>query len=192
MKSRLDYNSVPWNELVYYDETSPSCLRWKDTAAKISKNRAKDVGKAVGVKMYRGYYKVGFNNHEYYCHRVVWILHNTKIDNSLSVDHINGDVSDNTIGNLREVSHKSNLQNVKLRANNSSGITGVSYSRQKLTGAEYWQAYINDASGKRVIKSFSIIQLGYDRAFELACEYRNNLVIEQNNAGAEYTERHGT
>ena len=39
MKIVLDYNSIDWNSLVEYDETSPTCLRWK--VQRIGKGKAK-------------------------------------------------------------------------------------------------------------------------------------------------------
>jgi len=29
MKATRNYNDIDWKEIFYYDETSPSCLRWK-------------------------------------------------------------------------------------------------------------------------------------------------------------------
>ena len=186
MRKRLDYNAVPWKELVYYDETSPSCLRWK---IKRNKGGAEyDIGDNVGGLMEVGYYKVGFNNHEYYCHRIVWILHNDSIDNSMSIDHYDRDVSNNKICNLRAVPQKVNSQNTKLSKNNSSGVTGVSLSDNK--GSLLWQAYINGVNG-RIIKSFSVNKLGYQEAFILACEYRKKLIEDNNALGTAYTETHG-
>ena len=56
----------------------------------------------------------------------------------MEIDHINGIPSDNRISNLREVSHAQNMQNAKMRADNKSGVTGVSWCKQ----SEKWIAYI--------------------------------------------------
>ena len=54
------------------------------------------------------------------------------------IDHINGDTDDNRQENLRKVTIQQNCMNHKVRANNSSGCTGVSF--KKSTGK--WFAYI--------------------------------------------------
>ena len=44
---------------------------------------------------------------------------------NLQVDHINGNVFDNRVENLRIVTKNDNLANLKIRKNNQSGVTGV-------------------------------------------------------------------
>lgn len=45
------------------------------------------------------------------------------------IDHINGDITDNRLCNLRAVSHEANTQNQKLRRTNTSGVMGVSFHK---------------------------------------------------------------
>lgn len=116
-------------ETFYYDETSPTCLRWK-----VEKRGGKNynVVKAkkdspAGRLNDQGYYVVYFNNKITRVHRLIYsIVNNIEIDNCLVIDHINGLRSDNRIINLRPVTISINQKNRhKIQKNNSSGINGV-------------------------------------------------------------------
>jgi len=57
-------------------------------------------------------------------HRVAWAIVYGEWPNG-EIDHINGIRSDNSIANLRCVSHRENMRNTKMRNDNTSGKTGV-------------------------------------------------------------------
>lgn len=63
-----------------------------------------------------GYIAVMVNNKLYMLHRLVYKFHNDEWDiefsHNNSIDHINGNPSDNRIENLRVVTHSENLQNI--------------------------------------------------------------------------------
>ena len=65
-------------------------------------------------------------------HWVVWALHYGAWCPK-QIDHIDGDKSNNAIGNLRMASHSENQRNKGKNKNNSSGFKGVSWreDRQK-------------------------------------------------------------
>ncbi len=54
------------------------------------------------------------------------------------IDHINHNRSDNSIKNLRSVTHEENLKNMPKKKNNKSGITGVCFEKE--TGK--WRSHI--------------------------------------------------
>ena len=56
----------------------------------------------------------------------------------MEVDHINHNGLDNRKENLRIVTHKQNKFNNPILSTNTSGVTGVSWSKQK----NKWRAYI--------------------------------------------------
>jgi hypothetical protein len=60
------------------------------------------------------------------------------------VDHINGDPSDNRIGNLRLATHSQNSANAGVRADNKSGVKGVWWCRS----TQRWKAAVR-VNGKR-------------------------------------------
>lgn len=96
--------------------------------------------------------KPGINNHGYYyvtlckngkrkkftIHRLVA---NAFIDNpndKQCIDHIDNNRLNNNINNLRWATQSENCRNVSIKSNNTSGIVGVSYYKQR----NKWMAYI--------------------------------------------------
>ena len=64
----------------------------------------------------------------YYIHRIAWLYVYGCWPNN-HIDHINGNPDDNSIENLRDVSRKVNLQNMRKATKSSkTGILGVSES----------------------------------------------------------------
>lgn len=74
----------------------------------------------------RAVVRVGTKLKTVYLHR---LLCQTSQDQP-HIDHINGDISDCRRANLRKCSHSQNLQNQKIRADNSTGYKGVGFHRQ--------------------------------------------------------------
>ncbi len=191
---------INWEEYVYYDETSPSCLRrqtdWlSGMGHRIKKASKGDVlgGILVSTKGYRRW-AVKIAGKTSIVSRIIWELFNGKIPEGMQIDHINGDSTDNRISNLRCVTSKTNSHNQKKRSTNTSGVTGVDLlvntnkaGKQNL----YWKAQWNDLTGKRCAKTFSVEKFGYDEAFKMACNYRSLMVAALIEEGAHYTDTHG-
>lgn len=80
-----------------------------------------------------GYNTLTLESVNLYAHRVLWFMQTGEIP--FEIDHINGDKADNRRENLRNVSHRDNLQNPKRSKANTSGLRGVHYykSRDKWT-----------------------------------------------------------
>tara|TARA_R110000744_G_C19097815_1_gene533226 strand:+ start:50 stop:538 length:489 start_codon:yes stop_codon:yes gene_type:complete len=76
--------------------------------------RVSGKGKGNGIPKPSGrgytYYKVAVDSVQsmYKAHRLVYLLHNPDMDQSLQIDHINGIRNDNRIENLRAVTHQQN------------------------------------------------------------------------------------
>lgn len=169
----------------YYDSTSKSFLRH---AIKPSQNRNKhDV--AGSLSKSNGYYIVSYKNVPRYCHRIIWELFNPKLADGEVIDHIDGNKLNNSIENLRVTTDTGNGQNVKKSIANNTGITGV--CKWNSTIYVYYRAFWINSNGKQFNKLFSIQKLGESEAFRLACEYRELMINQLNNQGAQYTERHG-
>lgn len=73
----------------------------------------------------------------YIAHRVAWYLHYGHWPVG-QIDHINGNIKDNRIENLRDVTISQNQWNRKLNANNTSGYKGVCWSKKDGT----WVSHI--------------------------------------------------
>jgi hypothetical protein len=62
--------------------------------------------------------------HVLLAHRTAWAMHYGEWPKG-QIDHINGNPGDNRISNLRDVSQTINAQNMPLRRDSSTGVTGV-------------------------------------------------------------------
>lgn len=191
-RQRIDYNAIDWKNLVYYDETSPTFLRWK-VELRSGGNKRINVSPndPAGTISHIGYGKlrsaIRYKRKGYYTHRVIWILHNGFIDNQLVIDHIDGDATNNNISNLRLVSTEVNNRN-RLRQANKTGLTGV-YLRFIYGHYEYYSGW-RDENGVLRCKYFSCEKYGEEQAKLLAKEYRNKMISERNQHGAGYTDNH--
>lgn len=184
---------IDWHEWVYYDETSPTCLRWKVTSTDTLGRRHRwiQAGNIAGKK--NGQRSTLQKLRKFYLtYRIIYELHYGKIPEGMVVDHVDGDFTNNTIYNLRAVSEVVNKRNASKSAANTSGAHGVHFSTPKV-GFTYWVAsWRCPTTSVKSFKHFSINIHGNDEAFRLACEYRAKMIEELNEQGAGYTERHGT
>lgn len=136
-----------------------------------------------------GYKQFKIHNLKYKrLHRAVWEWHNGEIQEGMQIDHLDRDKSNNRIENLRLVSHTVNGRNVSLSSRNNTGYMGVRY-RDRGNGS--FIAFWNDDVGKLKDKSFSVKKYGYDKAKQLAIEYREKMIEELNGRGFGYTSHHG-
>lgn len=86
-----------WDDYFVYDETVPSCLRWKK-----SNNKRIIVGTEAGCMCStNGYYLVGVEGSVYRAHRVIYEMLVEPIGTGKVIDHIDGDTTNNRINNLR-------------------------------------------------------------------------------------------
>ncbi len=117
--------------------------------AKVSINGKYPAGRKVGFIDQRGYVRTKLGSKMTFAHRVIWEMHNGPLPDGWEIDHINGVKSDNRIENLRLADRFLNCKNAKKRADNKSGVTGVS---AKKNGDWVVQIQFNN---ERIAKSFS-------------------------------------
>lgn len=120
-------------------------------------------GIKIGSLHKSGYVSVRLAGSHYQLHRLVFLYHHGFLPKY--VDHINGEISDNRIENLREATVEGNTRNAKVKKTNRLGVKGV---RQLISGT--FEARIR-AHGQR-------ITLGYFDTLEEAREAYNTKAIE--------------
>lgn len=87
-------------------------------------------GRPARVQDSSGYYIVDVNRRTYKVHRLIYSMCYGGIPGGMQVDHINGDRTDNRVGNLRLVCHTLNARNRGLRRDNKTGVNGVSWDAE--------------------------------------------------------------
>jgi hypothetical protein len=122
----MQYPSVDvLKQEVNYDEKTGVFSRLK-THPKL-KYRAGDI---TGVLTPAGYLQISIRNKIYLAHRLAW-LYVYGVVPSKNIDHIDGVKTNNAINNLRELSQKNNVQNIKkAKVSNKLGILGVSVANK--------------------------------------------------------------
>jgi len=83
-----------------------------------------------------GYMEISIRNKKLLAHRVLWFMKTGEVP--VEIDHKNGIRSDNSVDNLRNVTHDKNLENGKGRVNSTTGITGVHFYKSR----GKWTAHI--------------------------------------------------
>lgn len=182
---------IDWDKYLYYDDTSPSFLRWKIDRGRSRVVKAGDVAGAL-LKEGRWSFVLTVNGKKRrrYNHRVIFEMFNGELSEGAEVDHRDGNPLNNSIDNLRKVSTTINRRNTALSSRNTSGVVGVSYF--ETNGCMYWCSTWKDLSGNKIHRNFSVKKLGREKAFEMACKARLDAIELLNQQGAGYTERHGT
>jgi hypothetical protein len=97
----------------------------------------RDAGKIAGsAHKVLGYRFICLQYKKYLAHRLAWLY--TYGMWPIQIDHINHNRSDNRIINLRETTQAENLKNQSKRSDNTSGITGVYWRKDR----DKWKAAI--------------------------------------------------
>ena len=111
-------------ELFRYDyETGVLYWRWRVN------NRVPKTLEAGSQNKSNGYLYVKVHGRRYLVHRVVMLMCYGFCGEGLDVDHINHVRNDNRLCNLRFVTRSENSKNQSLSSKNTSGVTGVDFSK---------------------------------------------------------------
>ena len=149
----------------------------------------------VGTPYYRSGNKkqainVSIDGINYQVHRIIWALVYGSIGDQEMIDHIDGNPFNNRIENLRIATPAINSRNSVRRINNTTGHTGVNpYVRGNCKSFGFQASWMEN--GKVKTKQFSSLKYGVTNAFNMAVEYRKQMIQHLNEQGYGYTERHG-
>lgn len=148
MSRRLPSPRVLRRLLDYNPETGE--LRWKErpvwmfakgprgrSAIAATWNKARSGKPALASIDMRGYMAGAVLLRYCSAHRVAWAMFYGEWP-AQNIDHVNGVRNDNRIENLRSVDHVTNCHNREMNSNNTSGCTGVGWSKRH----QKWQAKI--------------------------------------------------
>lgn len=156
---------VSKNNYVKYDPKSPSGLIYVKCQVK------KFIGKpAINLKSSDGYYRLsGFNKKTFPCSHIVWLLFNEGgvIEKHEQIDHVDGNLDNNKIENLRKVTQEINNRNKGKYKTNKSDITGVKFMYNKVSGQSYWVASWHPSPSKRKSSYFNVKNMEKGRLLDL-------------------------
>ena len=93
------------------------------------KIKSRNVGDVVGSKGSKGYLCARVDGVNYLVHRIIYMMHKGSLPQFL--DHIDGDIYNNRIENLRPATNTENQWNQKISARNKSGYKGVSWEKSR-------------------------------------------------------------
>ena len=116
---------------------STGIFTWKIRRRKIR------IGNVAGGINDNGYIRIKIDYKLHRAHRLAWLYIYGYLPNEM--DHINHNRTDNRIENLREVTREENCKNRSIMLNNTSGITGVYWRKDR----KKWQADIG-FNGKQI------------------------------------------
>lgn len=111
-------------EVLDYDQETGH-FTWKQTMG----GRAIK-GQKAGTPHSKGYTRITVDQEQYLAHRLAWLYINGEMPKQSTVDHIDGDPSNDRIANLREATFADNLANRGAQSNNTSGCKGVSFDKK--------------------------------------------------------------
>jgi hypothetical protein len=108
----------------------------------------------IGLKAFlwkdgKGYLCSSLNYKRFTAHRAAWAIVHGELPPV--IDHIDGDILNNKIDNLRAVTQKVNCRNARLSVKNKSGVSGVHFNKNSMK----WVARIGNGERRLSLGAFS-------------------------------------
>ena len=89
-------------------------------------------GDIAGSSDNLGYFRLQMGGKKYLVHRIVYYMHHGYIYDTMQIDHIDGNPANNRIENLRLSTQEQNQHNQKIRKDNTSGVKGVIWKKDRM------------------------------------------------------------
>lgn len=96
---------------------------------KIKKGSIRPNTKAGSLDKANNRFHVQINRKFYKLHRIIYLMHYGYLPKE--IDHKDGNPSNNKVENLREANSSQNNYNQKIRKNNTSGVKGVTWDKNR-------------------------------------------------------------
>ena len=123
-------------------------------------------GAFAGSLKRNGYIYINYKSKHYKAHRLFWFLQTGHDPGELTIDHIDGNKSNNKFLNLRLATQSQQICNTTKRCDNSSGHRGVSFVKRR----QKYRAYIKIDKKQ--------LSLGYYKTFKEAVAARQAKELE--------------
>jgi len=112
--------------------SSTGLFKWR-----ISKAKNIKPGTVAGCTNSIGYVVIRIDKKLYLAHRLAWLYSYGYLPEN-NIDHIDRNRCNNSLCNLREASQSCNMRNANIRINNTSGIPGVCWIKNRME----WYSFI--------------------------------------------------
>ena len=123
------------------------------------------VGDKVGSRHHTGYVYTKVNGINMAEHRLIFLLHHGYLPEE--VDHIDNNRANNKIENLRAATALTNAQNATIRKDNTSGVKGVHWNKNR----NNWRVRVQVNNKRIVIGDFKDLELAELVAIEARNKY---------------------
>ena len=99
----MDYEELAL--LFYIDDKSTSGLRRNNDSfsGRYKHIKVASKGEIAGWKEKDGYWRVNVNGIKAFTHKIVWVLSGNELTSNYVIDHIDGNLDNNSILNLRSI-----------------------------------------------------------------------------------------
>lgn len=145
-------------------------LTYDEHTGEFTWNKAPSFGVKAGTKagyQRNGYRQIRLDGELHYGHRLAFLYMTGALPEN-QVDHINGQRSDDSWKNLRQVSPQENRRNAARSKNNTSGVTGVVWDKSK----QKWMARIMVSRKEKFLGYFDSVDEA--KVCRKAAEVRHN------------------